>query len=64
MGRKITEKLGFESPLRKVKKVLSLFENERKKGQIIFWPSEVGIRAQIFSNIPAHDLNFHGGEGD
>ena len=29
------------------------FENEKKKGP------ERGFEPQIFSNFPAHDLNFH-----
>ena len=34
------------------------FENE-KKGQKIFGLLEWGLEPQIFSNFPAHDLNFH-----
>ena len=35
------------------------FENENKKGQtnLTFWLQ--GFAPQIFSNFPAHDLNFH-----
>ena len=36
------------------------FENEKKKGQKIFDLLECGFEPQIFSNFPAHDLNFHG----
>ena len=36
------------------------FENEKKKGQTIFDLPERGFEPQIFSNLPAHDLNFHG----
>ena len=32
------------------------FENEQKKDKKI----EQGFKPQIFSNFPAHDLNFHG----
>ena len=35
------------------------FENEKKKGQTIFDLPERGFEPQIFSNFPAHDLNFH-----
>ena len=55
MGRKITENLGFESPLRTLKKIAVFygeFENEQKK--------EREFEHQIFSKFPAHDLNFHG----
>ena len=31
-----------------------------KKGHTIFDLPEWGIEPQIFSNLPAHDLNFHG----
>ena len=34
------------------------FENE-KKGQKIFDLPERGFEPQIFSNFPAHGLNFH-----
>ena len=117
MGGKITENLGFESPLQKVKKNcpfsvhfeilhifvfnhfwISCFRNQisiktnifnmfylitkqdikkwlkskipsflwriwkwqEKKGQKIFDLLERGFEPQIFSNFPAHDLNFHG----
>ena len=33
---------------------------KRKKGQIFFDLLEQGFEPQIFSNFPAHDLNFHG----
>ena len=36
------------------------FENEKKKGQQIFDLPERGFEPQIFSNFPAHDLNFNG----
>jgi hypothetical protein len=36
------------------------FENEKKKEQKYFDLPERGIEPQIFSNFPAHDLNFHG----
>ena len=36
------------------------FENEKKKGQKFFDLPERGFEPQIFSNFPAHDLNFHG----
>ena len=36
------------------------FENEKKKGQKNFDLPEWGFEPQIFSNFPAHDLNFHG----
>ena len=36
------------------------FENEKKKGQKKFDLPERGFEPQIFSNFPAHDLNFHG----
>ena len=39
-------------------------ENEKKKGQKLFDLPEQGFEPQIFSNFPAHDLNFHGREGD
>ncbi len=35
------------------------FENKKKKGQKIFDLPERGFEPQIFSNFPAHDLNFH-----
>ena len=35
------------------------FENEKKKGQKKFDLPEQGFEPQIFSNFPAHDLNFH-----
>ena len=34
------------------------FENEKKKGQKSF--DLPGFEPQIFSNFPAHDLNFQG----
>ena len=33
---------------------------KRKKGQKIFDLPEGGFEPQIFSNFPAHNLNFHG----
>ena len=33
---------------------------KRKKGQKNFDLPEQGFEPQIFSNFPAHDLNFHG----
>ena len=39
------------------------FENEKKKGQNFFDLPEGGFEPQIFSNVPAHDLNFHGKRG-
>ena len=36
------------------------FENEQKKGQKNFDLPDRGFELQIFSNFPAHDLNFHG----
>ena len=33
---------------------------KKKKGQIFFDLPERGFEPQIFSNFPAHDLNFHG----
>ena len=36
------------------------FENEKKKGQKFVDLLELGFEPQIFSNFPAHDLNFHG----
>ena len=35
------------------------FENEKNKGQKNFDLPERGLEPQIFSNFPAHDLNFH-----
>jgi hypothetical protein len=35
-------------------------ENEKKKGQNLFDLLERGFEPQIFSNFPAHDLNFLG----
>ena len=35
------------------------FENEKKKGQKKIDLPERGFEPQIFSNFPAHDLNFH-----
>ena len=82
-GAKITENLGFESPLRKVNFFLTIdiwfvkediqkwlktkiysfygeFENEQKKDKKKFDLPEWGFEPQIFSDFPAHDLNFHG----
>ena len=39
------------------------FENEKKKEQKNFDLPERGFEPQIFSNFPAHDLNFHGKSG-
>ena len=36
------------------------FVNEKKKGQTNFDLPEQGFEPHIFSNFPAHDLNFHG----
>jgi hypothetical protein len=36
------------------------FENEKKKEQNFFDLLEWGFEPPIFSNFPAHDLNFHG----
>ena len=36
------------------------FENKKKKGQKNFDLPERGFEPRIFSNFPAHDLNFHG----
>ena len=36
------------------------FENKKKKGQKIFDHVEMRFEPQIFSNFPAHDLDFHG----
>ena len=36
------------------------FEIEKKKGQKNFDLPEQGFEPHIFSNFPAHDLNFHG----
>ena len=36
------------------------FENGKKKEQKRFDLLERGFESQIFSNFPAHDLNFHG----
>ena len=33
---------------------------KRKKGQNFFDLPEGGLEPQIFSNFPAHNLNFHG----
>ena len=35
------------------------FKNEKKKGQKNFDLPERGFEPHIFSNFPAHDLNFH-----
>ena len=40
-------------------KFLWEFENEKKIGQNFFDLLERGFELQIFSNFPAHDLNFH-----
>ena len=40
------------------------FENGKKKEQKIFDLPEQGFEPQIFSNFPAHDLNFMKSEGD
>ena len=36
------------------------FENEQKQDKIFFDLQELGFEPRIFSNFPAHDLNFHG----
>jgi hypothetical protein len=36
------------------------FENEKKKGQKFLDLPERGFEIHIFSNFPAHDLNFQG----
>ena len=36
------------------------FENEKKKGQKKICITDEEFEPQIFSNFPAHDLNFHG----
>jgi hypothetical protein len=36
------------------------FENEKKKEQKYLDLPKLGFENQIFSNFPAHDLNFHG----
>ena len=36
------------------------FEKKKKKEQKNFDLPERGFEPQIFSNFPAHDLNFHG----
>ena len=38
------------------------FENEKNKEQKNFDDPERGFKPQIFSNFPAHDLNFHESE--
>ena len=53
MGGKITENLGFESPLQKVKNqrytvFCEEFENEKKKKDKIFRPSKAEIRTPVF----------------
>ena len=40
------------------------FENEQKKDKIFFDLLERGFEPQIFSNFPAHDLDFMEGEDD
>ena len=35
-------------------------KGKRKKGQKNFDFPEWGFEPQVFSNFPAHDLNFHG----
>ena len=37
---------------------------KEKKAKLFFDLPERGFELQIFSNFPAHDLNFHGREGD
>jgi hypothetical protein len=39
------------------------FENEKKREQHFFDLPERGFEPQIFSNFPAHDLNFMESEG-
>ena len=39
-------------------------ESSVQTGKIIFDLLEQGFEPQIFSIFPAHDLNFHEGEGD
>ena len=34
------------------------------KKRLLTTPTERGFEPHIFSNFPAHDLNFHGREGD
>ena len=36
------------------------FENEQKKDNNFFDLLDQGFEPQVFSNFPAHDLNFHG----
>jgi hypothetical protein len=40
------------------------FKNEQKKDKTFFDIAERGLEPHIFSNFSAHDLNFHGREGD
>ena len=40
------------------------FKMNRKKDKKGFDLPEPGFESQIFSNFPAHDLNFHGRKGD
>ena len=40
------------------------FKTYRKRTKSIFDLLQWGFEPQIFSNFPAHDLNFHGSEGD
>ena len=35
------------------------FENAKKKGQKVFDLMNLGFEPQIFSNFPAHGLDFH-----
>ena len=58
MGVKITENLGFKSPLPKVEIFLFFFLFIFKLK--IDLPDPEGFEPQIFSNFPAHDLNFQG----
>ena len=55
-GQENTRNLGFKSLLRKVKTFLSFFLFIFKLK--IDLP-EQGFEPQVFSNFPAHDLNFH-----
>ena len=51
------------SKMIKNKDVQVFMENlriEKKKAQTFFDLPEQGFEPQIFSNFPAHDLNFHG----
>ena len=44
----------------KIKGTLKNLKMKIKKGQKFFDLPERGFEPQIFSNFPAHDLNFHG----